>query len=121
MVEAWMPQEPLDLCGVEPNDNGDENNANRNSVLYNAMIHPLIRLSIKGALWYQGKKIYLNPFVFHRESRNKRLKCIVLEKAETDLGEFTMQEAGHFYSAVTPLCNGAGCGLRHKISDDTFN
>ena len=56
MIEAWMPQEPLDLCGVEPNDNGDENNANRNSVLYNAMIHPLIRLSIKGALWYQGKK-----------------------------------------------------------------
>ena len=54
-----MPQEPLDLCGVEPNDNGDENNANRNSVLYNAMIHPLIRLSIKGALWYQGTLKYL--------------------------------------------------------------
>ena len=56
MVEAWMPQEPLDLCGIEPQDNGDESNPNRNSVLYNAMIHPLIRLSIKGALWYQGKK-----------------------------------------------------------------
>ena len=55
MVEAWMPQEPLDLCGIEPHDNGDESNPNRNSVLYNAMIHPLIRLSIKGALWYQGK------------------------------------------------------------------
>jgi hypothetical protein len=51
-----MPQEPLDLCGIEPHDNGDESNPNRNSVLYNAMIHPLIRLSIKGALWYQGKK-----------------------------------------------------------------
>ena len=57
-----MPQEPLDLCGVEPNDNGDENNANRNSVLYNAMIHPLIRLSIKGALWYQGKKTQARLF-----------------------------------------------------------
>ena len=56
IVEAWMPQEPLDLCGIEPHDNGDESNPNRNSVLYNAMIHPLIRLSIKGALWYQGKK-----------------------------------------------------------------
>ena len=51
-----MPQEPLDLCGAEPHDDGDESNPNRNSVLYNAMIHPLIRLSIKGALWYQGKK-----------------------------------------------------------------
>ena len=54
IIEAWMPQEPLDLCEIDPNDNGDPNNANRNSVLYNAMIHPLIRLSIKGALWYQG-------------------------------------------------------------------
>ena len=49
-----MPQEPLDLCEIVPNDNGDPSNPNRNSVLYNAMIHPLIRLSIKGALWYQG-------------------------------------------------------------------
>ena len=117
-----MPQEPLDLCGIEPHDNGDESNPNRNSVLYNAMIHPLIRLSIKGALWYQGKKIYLNQFAFHikSRSRNKRLECILLEKAETYLGEFTLQEAGHFYSAVTLLLNRAGCGLRHKISDDTF-
>ena len=59
-----MPQEPLDLCGIEPQDDGDESNPNRNSVLYNAMIHPLIRLSIKGALWYQGKKNpdHSNPF-----------------------------------------------------------
>jgi len=55
IIEAWMPQEPLDLCGIEPHDDGDESNPNRNSVLYNAMIHPLIRLSIKGALWYQGE------------------------------------------------------------------
>merc|ERR1712209_58375 len=38
IIEAWMPQEPLDLCEIDPNDNGDPNNANRNSVLYNAMI-----------------------------------------------------------------------------------
>ena len=66
MVEAWMPQEPLDLCGIDPQDDGDESNPNRNSVLYNAMIHPLIRLSIKGALWYQGKKIktiFVLPFI----------------------------------------------------------
>ena len=64
IVEAWMPQGPLDLCGIEPHDNGDESNPNRNSVLYNAMIHPLIRLSIKGALWYQGKKIQAIPVHF---------------------------------------------------------
>ncbi len=26
-----------------------------NTVLYNAMIHPFTRMTIKGALWYQGK------------------------------------------------------------------
>ena len=50
-----MPQDPLDGCAIEPHNDGNPENPNRNSVLYNAMIHPLIRLSIKGALWYQGK------------------------------------------------------------------
>ena len=40
IVEAWMPQEPLDLCQIEAND---DNGPNSNSVLYNGMIHPLIR------------------------------------------------------------------------------
>lgn len=29
--------------------------AARNSVLWNAMIHPLLRTTIKGAIWYQGE------------------------------------------------------------------
>ena len=61
MIEAWMPQPPLDQCDIDPwidpclnpNPNGP-NCPNSNSYLYNAMIHPLIRLSIKGVLWYQG-------------------------------------------------------------------
>ena len=56
-----MPKEPLDACNIEPWINEDPNNPNSNSVLYNAMIHPLIRVSIKGALWYQGKtKIHIH-------------------------------------------------------------
>ena len=53
-IEAWSPKEGLDNCNVEPNE--DENNPSRsNSYLYNAMIHPLVRTSIYGALWYQGE------------------------------------------------------------------
>jgi hypothetical protein len=26
-----------------------------NSFLYNAMIHPMVRFTIKGAIWYQGQ------------------------------------------------------------------
>lgn len=29
----------------------------KNSVLWNAMIHPLLNMTIKGAIWYQGIKI----------------------------------------------------------------
>lgn len=32
-----------------------EESKNNNSVLWNAMIHPLISMTIKGAIWYQGK------------------------------------------------------------------
>jgi len=31
------------------------NNPNMPSVLYNAMIHPLVRMPIKGVIWYQGE------------------------------------------------------------------
>ena len=38
---------------------GMDINQNNNSVLWNAMIHPLLNMTIKGAIWYQGKFIYL--------------------------------------------------------------
>ena len=45
-----MPTEPLDACGIEPcNSCIDESQPqNSNSVIYNAMIYPLVGLSIKG-------------------------------------------------------------------------
>ena len=49
-----MPQEPLDVCDIDPWIDSNPNSPNSNSYLYNAMIHPLVRVSIKGVLWYQG-------------------------------------------------------------------
>ena len=40
-IEAWMTPDALDACDIKPNDPG---NQNADSVLYNGMIHPLIRM-----------------------------------------------------------------------------
>jgi len=53
IVEAWSPPEVMQECGVE--DEGTNGNQNHNSYLWNAMVHPLLRMSIKGAIWYQGE------------------------------------------------------------------
>lgn len=51
-IEPWFyNQQECDIA-----DNVDENNPQQsNKYLYNAMIHPLVRSGIKGAMWYQGE------------------------------------------------------------------
>jgi sialate O-acetylesterase len=62
LVEAWMSKESLstikevDLTGL------DLERGNRfPTVLFNAMINPLIPYTIKGALWYQGESNASRP------------------------------------------------------------
>ncbi|KAA0714858.1 Sialate O-acetylesterase [Triplophysa tibetana] len=70
-VEAWSASRALDKCGLKSSvssishsnpavqGNSWENFALstkwNSSVLWNAMIHPLLNMTIKGALWYQGE------------------------------------------------------------------
>ena len=60
-IEAWSPPETLDTCGIE--DYIDVNHDyNSNSHLYNSMVHPFHKMSIKGAVWYQGEaNSFWNP------------------------------------------------------------
>ncbi|TRY75144.1 hypothetical protein TCAL_15684, partial [Tigriopus californicus] len=51
-VEAWSSQDALDSCNVEPSILPDQP-YNSNSYLWNGMIHPLLRTTVKGFLWYQ--------------------------------------------------------------------
>lgn len=51
-VEAWSSSNALKQCGLyQKNLRGPR----ANSVLWNAMIHPLLNMTIKGAIWYQGE------------------------------------------------------------------
>jgi sialate O-acetylesterase len=49
----YMAAKPLAECTPQPQRL--ENNPNQVSVLYNAMIAPLVPFAIKGAIWYQGE------------------------------------------------------------------
>ncbi|MGK0372095.1 MAG: sialate O-acetylesterase [Glaciecola sp.] len=56
-AEAWTPAEIIkkdfgDFKGWNENEQTKHRNP---SVLYNAMIHPMIPYTIKGAIWYQGE------------------------------------------------------------------
>jgi len=50
----WKYKIGLDFKNIEPKPY-EENGPNRPTVLYNAMIHPYLQFSIKGAIWYQGE------------------------------------------------------------------
>lgn len=56
LIEAWMSNEILSSVQEVDLTNVDLNRGNRfPTVLFNAMINPLIPYTIKGILWYQGE------------------------------------------------------------------
>lgn len=50
----WKYQIGLDLAKL-PSKPSPDDNPNQVTVLYNAMIHPFLNYTIKGAIWYQGE------------------------------------------------------------------
>lgn len=55
-VEAWMNKETLSEFGADMTVLGtDKMKFQSPTVLYNAMINPIIPYGIKGAIWYQGE------------------------------------------------------------------
>lgn len=56
LIEAWMSNETLSSIVAVDLNGVDLNRGNRfPTVLFNAMINPLIPYTIKGAIWYQGE------------------------------------------------------------------
>ncbi|XP_046891749.1 sialate O-acetylesterase [Hypomesus transpacificus] len=62
-VEAWSSPRALHQCGLDRASDGIPVSEDtvmlqslwRSSVLWNAMIHPLLNMTLKGAIWYQGE------------------------------------------------------------------
>ncbi|XP_022055368.1 sialate O-acetylesterase isoform X2 [Acanthochromis polyacanthus] len=62
-VEAWSSTRALQKCGLEKTEDVD---IESNSVLWNSMIHPLLNMTIRGAIWYQGEA----NAVYHQDNYN---------------------------------------------------
>lgn len=62
-VEAWISKDIMSLYEAVNLENVDITKKTNHvpTALYNAMIHPLIPYTIKGALWYQGESNRNNP------------------------------------------------------------
>ncbi|XP_078386788.1 sialate O-acetylesterase [Cetorhinus maximus] len=54
-IEVWSSKRVLNKCGLSFNQINEETGPHQPTVLWNAMIHPLRRMAIKGAIWYQGE------------------------------------------------------------------
>ncbi|HBG26538.1 MAG: hypothetical protein A2Y10_01075 [Planctomycetes bacterium GWF2_41_51] len=57
-LRSWKEEKAKQTSGKslpEPRLPGELNDKNRSSMLYNAMIHPIIPFAIKGVIWYQGE------------------------------------------------------------------
>lgn len=66
-IEAWAPPEVLTACGIGAN----------NSQLWNKMIVPLLGVSIRGAIWYQGESNEADESCERRSAKlcGKRAAC----------------------------------------------
>uniref|UniRef100_A0A3Q2NVG8 Sialic acid acetylesterase n=1 Tax=Fundulus heteroclitus TaxID=8078 RepID=A0A3Q2NVG8_FUNHE len=51
-VEAWSSPRALKRCGLLHNE---DNSMLNKTILWNAMIHPFLNMTIYGAIWYQGE------------------------------------------------------------------
>jgi sialate O-acetylesterase len=62
-VEAWSSRDAINACMPPEEENYaiDVNVGNQDTptYLWNAMIHPLLNLTIYGAIWYQGKHCFM--------------------------------------------------------------
>ncbi|XP_070537286.1 sialate O-acetylesterase-like [Ptychodera flava] len=78
-VEAWSSRDALAKCNISSAGNdvfkteyGIEkkkvDGPGEDSVLWNAMVHPLLNMTIKGAIWYQGE-------ANTKESRRNTYNC----------------------------------------------
>jgi sialate O-acetylesterase len=68
-AQAWTPEEYLkdfDKDDVMSNFEKHKYKSQYPAVLYNAMINPIVKYKIKGAIWYQGESNAIRPYFYYK-------------------------------------------------------
>jgi sialate O-acetylesterase len=104
-AEAWMSEDMLKAFPEVKIPKTEEGLKDKNRIptmLYNAMIHPFLEMTIKGILWYQGESNY------DRANSYKHLFSTLVKgwrekwKLNDTIPFFYCQIAPYDYSLVTP-------------------
>lgn len=98
-VQAWISNEMIsNYQTVDLQEVDIENRTNHiPTALYNAMIHPLIPFTIKGALWYQGESNRMEP-----DNYKKLLPAMVKDwRQRWKIGDFPF-----YYVQIAPYMYG---------------
>jgi len=68
-IEAWTSPATNIAAGMSKDEfkPGDNRNANKASVLYNAMLVPVAKYTVTGAIWYQGESNAVNPMKYRTQ------------------------------------------------------
>jgi sialate O-acetylesterase len=98
LIEAWMSREILSSIKEVDLTDVDLNRGNRfPTVLFNAMINPLIPYTIKGVLWYQGESNRNEP-----ETYKKLFPAMVKDwRTRWGIGDFPF-----YYVQIAPFSYG---------------
>jgi sialate O-acetylesterase len=103
LIEAWMSNESLSPIQAVDLSNVDLQRGNRfPTVLFNAMINPLIPYTIKGVLWYQGEGNASRP-----QQYKSLFPAMVKDwRARWDIGDFPfyyVQIAPYMYDSTNRM------------------
>jgi len=95
-VEAWTKKEVLAETGFTFSSKKDSVVPDKNdpSVLFNAMIHPLIPFGIKGVVWYQGESNRVN----HQQYKDRFSAMIRSWRKDWELGDFPF-----YFTQIAPF------------------
>ncbi|XP_039248011.2 sialate O-acetylesterase-like [Styela clava] len=99
-VEAWSSPQALANCNLDKVNSYISMSPQSNSVLWNAMIHPLLNMTISGAIWYQGEQ---NAH-YHRNTYNCSFPAMIKDWRKSWYKATKSQTKSQFPFGFVQLC-----------------